>query len=248
MEQQLGLPVVNIGLHGGLSAKYMMEQVKPYLKQGDLLIMSREQDALAGDHRWNYMVGTEVPLIPTYDFSEIRVLFSDRNLFETSITSFFNTIKLYVRWHPFERRKEISSVYDRRAFKGDNMLQEYMNGNYKDALVEHRLKRPSPKSLLINGLKSYKDEFVNKGIGFYLTPAVVVEGYYKEEEIMPFWTYISEHTQIPLLSDEKNYVYEKKYFLNSHHHTNLQGRRLRTESLIQDILEKNLVDTDMNNF
>lgn len=248
MEQEFRIPVVNMALHGGLSAKYMMEQVKPYLKEGDILIMSREPDALAGDHRWNHMVGTEVSLMPTYTFSEIEVLLSDRNLFETSITSFFNTIKLYVRWHPFKKRTAISSVYDSRVFEGDNILSKYLKGSFTDTLKVHRLKKPGKKTLLIKGLKQYKVDFEKKGVRFYMTPAVVVEGYFKEAEIMPFWKYISDQTQIPLLNEDKTYVYEKKYFLNSAHHTNLKGRERRSKSLIEDISSQNLVNSNMDNF
>lgn len=248
MEQEFGIPVVNMALHGGVSAKYMIEQVKPYLMEGDILIMSREPDALAGDHRWNHVVGTEVSLMPTYTVSEISILFSDRNLFETSITSFFNTVKLYVRWHPFEKRTEISSVYDSRVFKGDNVQSEYLKGSYTDTLKLHPLRRPRQNSLLITGLKKYRAELEKKGVGFYMTQAVVVDGYFKEIEIMPFWNYISEQTEIPLLNEEKTYVYQKKYFLNSPHHTNLRGRELRTKSIIQDILNNDLVNSDMDNF
>jgi|GEM_PF-5769351 len=248
MEDKLKIPVVNMAVHGGLSVKYMMEQVKPYLREGDVLIMSREPDGLAGDHRWNYMVGTEVSLMPTYNFSEIEVLLSDRNLFETSITAFFNTIKLYVRWYPFEKRTEITSIYDSRVFKGDNVLPEYLEGSYTDTLEQHQLNRPRQNSLLITGLKNYKTELEKRGVGFYMTPAVVVEGYFIETEIMPFWGYISDQTQIPLLNEEKTYVFDKKYFLDSPHHTNLGGRELRTESFIQDISDNNLVNSDMDNF
>lgn len=248
MEQEFGMPVVNMALHGGVSVKYMMEQVKPYLQKGDILIMSREPDGLGGDHRWNYTVGTEVSLMPTYTFSEFGVLLSDRNLFETSITSFFNTIKLYVRWYPFKKRTEISSVYDSRIFEGDNMLPKYLKGSYTDTLKTHGLRRPGKNSLLINGLKEYKAKFEKNGIGFYMTPAVVVEGYFKEAEVLPFWKYISDQTQIPLLNTDKTYVYEKKYFLNSPHHTNLKGREQRTKSLTEDILSQNLVNSDMDNF
>ena len=248
MEQELGIPVVNMSLHGGLSVKYMMEQVKPYLLKGDILIMSREPDGLAGDHCWNYMVGTEVSLMPTYNFSEIKLLTTDRNLFETSVTSFFNTVKLYVRWYPFEKRKEINSVYDSRVFEEDNILPEFLKGSYVDTLKIQRLKRPGKKSLLINGLKEYKEELDKRGVVFYMTPSVVVEGYFKETELMPYWKYISNQTQIPLLNEEKTYVFAKSYFLDSPHHTNLGGRELRTESFIQDISDNNLVNSVMDNF
>lgn len=248
MEKELEIPVVNMALHGGVSAKHMMEQVKPYLNKGDILIMSREPDALAGDHRWNYMVGNEVPLMPTYSISEIKILFTDRNLFETSIITFFNTIKLYVRWHPFKKRNEISTVYDSRVFTGDNILPKYLEGSFTDTLKIHRLNRPRQNSLLTTGLKEYKQDLEKKGVAFYMTPAVVVQGYFKEAEIVPFWKYISDQTQIPLLNEEKTYVYEKKYFLNSPHHTNLRGREFRTKSFIQDILDNNLVNSRMDNF
>lgn len=248
MEKEFRTPVVNMALHGGLSAKYMMEQVKPYLDEGDILIMSREPDALAGDHRWNHMVGTEVSLMPTYTFSEMGILLSDRNLFETSTTAFFNTVKLYLKWSPFEKRSEISSVYDSRVFEGDNILPQYLSGIFTDTLNIHRLKRPGKNSLLINGLREYKKEFEKMGIELYMTPAVVAEGHFKKSEIMPFWKYISEQTTIPLLNENKSYVFEKDYFLNSPHHTNLRGRELRTKALIEDILKQNLVNSNMDNF
>jgi len=242
MERQLKIPVVNMGLHAGLPTKYLFEQVKPYLNKEDILILTSEYDSFIGGHRWANMNGTEVPKVATYDFSGVRAIISDRTLFETTTTSIFNTIKLYIKTYPLKGNKDTTSVYSLKAFKNDNLFERFINGEYKKEAViqEHKLPIPNKNSLTINELKKYKQYFDNQGVNFYLTPPVIVKGFYKENEISSFWEFLQYHTKIAMLNDEKNYTYDKQYFLNTHYHTNYKGRKLRTKSLIKDIVNKGL--------
>jgi hypothetical protein len=88
-------------------------------------------------------------------------------------------------------KKRSRSGYDSRVFDGVNILPEYLKGNSRDTLVVRRLKRPNLKSVLNQGLKTYKMEFDERVIGFHMTPAVVAKGHDKDEAIMPFWRYVS---------------------------------------------------------
>ena len=81
-----------------------------------------------------------------------------------------------------------------------------------------------------------------------MTPPVIIKGYFEEDKILPFWDFFSEKTGIPMLNSNKKYSLDKKYFFNSHYHPNYKGRKIRTEMLIEDILKKNLVNYDMDNF
>lgn len=247
MEQQLGIAVVNMALHGGIPVKYVVEQAKPYMKSGDILIFSKEYEGLR-DKDWNVVGGMEISKIATYDVSQIRVLLSDRKMFETTVPNIFNAIKKYIDLHPIKGRAEIASVYDSRAFKNDNLKAEYLSGNYKLEVKEHPLKKLDGNSPILIGLRAYKDYFDSKDVQFYLTPPVIIKGYFEEDKILPFWHFFSERTGIPLLHHNKKYSLEKKYFFNSHYHPNHLGRKVRTESLIEDILAKDIVNSDMNNF
>ncbi len=246
MEQQLNIPVVNMALHGGLPVKYIIEQVKRNLNKGDILIFSKEYEGLK-DESWNAMNGMEVSKVPTYYPSQAHTILGDRTLFESTVSGVFASIKKNIANHPIEGMGEINSVYDSRAFKRDNIMPEYIRGRYQQDSKERALTRLDKNSSLLKGLKEYKTYFDKKGILFYLTPPVVVKGYFKEASIMPFWNSFSAHTGIPLLSHVKNYTYAKKYFFNSHYHSNVIGRKIRTESLIEDIVNSGLLKDMPNN-
>ena len=44
VEEKLGYPVVNMGLHAGIGLRYMVLEVAPYLKKGDIVIIGAEYD------------------------------------------------------------------------------------------------------------------------------------------------------------------------------------------------------------
>ncbi len=240
MERRLGVPVVNMALHGGIPVKYLLEQVKPYMNKGDVLVFSKEYEGLR-DRDWNTLNGTEISKVATYDPSQVRVLLSDRTMFETTVSNVFKTIKKYIDLHPIEGRKEITSVYDARAFKKDNLRPEFIDGNYKLEVKQHELKKLEENSVVLKGLKEYKNYFDRKEVQFYLTPPVIIKGYFEEDKILPFWYFFSERTGIPMLNNNKKYSLEKKYFFNSHYHPNYNGRKIRTESLIEDLVAKGVV-------
>jgi hypothetical protein len=237
MEERLGIPVVNMSLHGGLPLKFIIEQVKNHLEQGDILILSKEYSGLK-DQYWSKMSGTELPKILTYDLTQMRILLTDRQLFESSTSGIFNTIKYYINKYPIINKKEKNSVYSYQAFNKDNLKEKFIAGAYKNKVEKHSLPEINDHAVFLKGLSEYGDYFNKKGIKFYFTPPVIIEGYYEKDEIMPFWRNVSNNSGIPLLNESKAYTYETKYFFNSHYHTNVEGRRLRTESLIQDIRQK----------
>jgi len=160
------------------------------MNSGDILILSKEYEGLK-DQYWNTMRGIELPKVAIYDLSQTYVLLSDRKLLESTIPGIFRTIEHYITRFPIEARKEVVSVYDAKAFKGDNLMSEFMVDEYTKEIEKHALHTPQKKSLVANELKKYKVYFDNKEIKFFMTPPVIVKGFYKEEGILPFWELFS---------------------------------------------------------
>jgi hypothetical protein len=48
LERELGLPVVNMGLHAGLGLRYMLDEVKPFLSKDDIVIVVPEYEQFGG--------------------------------------------------------------------------------------------------------------------------------------------------------------------------------------------------------
>jgi hypothetical protein len=234
MEKKLGVPVVNMTLHGGLPFKYILEQVKAYLNKGDILILTKEYGGLKNQY-WNKMNGIELPKIITYDLSQLKALSSDKLLFQSTLSGIFKTINFNIKRFPSWKKKLPGSVYSLGAFDEDNLKSELLIGNYEKEISKHNLPILAKDGRLAKNLQLYVKEFDKKGIGFFVTPPVIIEGYYEEKDIIPFWRLFSNATKIELLNTERTYVYPRYYFLNSHYHTNAKGREVRTKSLIKDI-------------
>ncbi len=252
MEKKLGVPVINMTLHGGLPFKYILEQVKEYLNKGDVLILTKEYGGLRNQY-WNKMNGIELPKIITYDFSQIKALSSDKLLFQSTISGIFKTINFNIKRFPSWKKKLPGSVYSLGAFDEDNLKSEMLIGNYQKEISMHNLPRLTRDSKLGKNLQIYSREFNKKGVGFFVTPPVIIDGYYNEKDIIPFWKLFSNVTEIELLNAKKTYVYHRRYFFNSHYHTNAEGREIRTKSLVEDIKNnksivlKRLLNTAQNN-
>jgi len=121
---------------------------------------------------------------------------------------------------------------------GLRLKPEFIQGKLKKKIKQKKLPIVDSNSTFVKGLKGYKKHFNDRGIDFYLTPPVLVKGYYKTDRVLPFWHKLSKFTGISMLNSNKEYVYDKKYFYNSHYHTNVEGRRIRTLSLIDDFCQK----------
>src|SRR5215212_3189169 len=50
MQDSLGLSVVNMGLYAKLGLKYMLAQVRPYIKRNDVVIVVPEYDQFYGEY------------------------------------------------------------------------------------------------------------------------------------------------------------------------------------------------------
>lgn len=48
IEEQLGLPVINMGVNAGFGLQYMLEEVEPYLRQGDIVLVVPEYEHFYG--------------------------------------------------------------------------------------------------------------------------------------------------------------------------------------------------------
>ena len=49
MQDALRMPVVNMGLYAKLGLKYMLAQVRPYIRKGDIVVVVPEYDLFYGD-------------------------------------------------------------------------------------------------------------------------------------------------------------------------------------------------------
>jgi hypothetical protein len=75
IEDSIGMPVVNMAAHAGLGLKYFLDQVREYIKPGDIVLLSLEYGQLVdGDNAAFYGGDVLVPVVVDIDRDAIKDL------------------------------------------------------------------------------------------------------------------------------------------------------------------------------
>ncbi|WP_033959534.1 hypothetical protein [Psychroserpens jangbogonensis] len=234
MENTLGIPVVNTSLHASLGPKFWIEYVKNDLKEGDILIMSSEFGMLS-KKGWYGTKSNAVPFTILFTPSKLHILFTDYSLFKNTIVGIFETIKSYWKEYPFKPTTR-QTAFDFRSFDSDNIKADFLNKTYtKKVPVKELIFHENYTSW--EKLKSEKKYFDSKNIKFYMTLPSALDEAFKIKNTTEFIKAVSEYSEIPILNNNYDYFFKRKYFFDSEYHLNYTGRRYRTKQLINDIKE-----------
>lgn len=234
MENILEVPVVNAGLHASLGPKFWIEYVKGNLKKGDILIMSPEYGML-GKKVWTGGKSKAVPITILYTPSKIPILFKDYDFFRMTTIGIFQTIKSYWKEYPF-KLSTVQSAFDLRSFDEDNVKGDFMKSVYTGKEIKNKLKFDE-RFTSWNELKEEKDYFDVKDIKFGIALPSRLDESIDINEAKAFISSISEYSGVPIVNNNTNYFFKRKYFFDTHYHLNNIGRELRTNMLINDINE-----------
>ncbi len=232
VQDSIGLPVVNLGLHAGLGLEFMLNDVKTAVKPNDIVILSIEYFLEAkGYYRLQKLAAR--------NFVSANNSFS--NNYYTDVKAYFNEelpknlstnfSKLYAL-----TSTEDNSIYSRNAFN-----------EYGD-VVRH-LEKPVPEKLkdrirltyrhwegikLLNEFADYAKAHNFKT--YFLYPAYPsVEFESNKGVISKYATDMSQELNIPILNKPEDFVLSDNSFFDSVYHLNKKGRERRTNLTIEII-------------
>jgi hypothetical protein len=238
LQKNLGVPVINMGLHGGLGLRYSLDEVVPYIKKGDVFILSPEYpqfDEPDGDL-------TLLQLLQVYP----RGL---QYLAPENIAAF---PRAFLQLSQFKRNwwgrlgfksPAFDPVYNRSAFNA--------NGD----VVSH-LTRPTPphvnfpKELRLLGatdascptiiaLNKFRQICVERGATVLLAYPAVVSDYYKQTEnlhnINLLDANLRQQTKLVVLGTPAENVYPMEDFFDAINHLTREPRSERTRRLLADL-------------
>ena len=233
METILKVPVVNMGLHGGLNTYVIIEPVLPYLKKGDVLIISREYDEKL------YGSSQEVANYFSYmPFKAKKEVYKNLNAISPILKQFATNSQNYIRNYKFEKqhlKKDGTYSYD--AFKNDNIHSSRINYEMADDLYNSfefsKLHSITDKEL-IDYYKNLKRELDKKGVKVFFSLPSIADNKFKKIDMLRYYSELSSASGIQMLSD-KTFDYSQKLMLNSEYHLNELGREDRSITLSNEL-------------
>ena len=229
------MPVVNLGLHGGLGNAFHEDIAKQNINEGDIVVVCHTE----------YLDDDTIPdpalAWITYDYNkEVFPIFRTKdyiNMLRAYPTYVKKSMLLWITGSG----NEIPDIpYSRTAF---NEYGDVIHRSSDSLVDDEYFENFSESAPLINDICVDRLNVLNdycRERGAYL----VVAGYpiamgeysdYKEEAYIAFQENLEESLNCPVISNFTEYFFPYDYFYDTNFHLNDRGVQVRTAQLISDI-------------
>jgi len=255
--KQLGMPVINFGLHAGLRLDKIFKEVSAVVESGDLLVLALEpyyydcatsfsawqvNNIVGWDHdAWNDMSYLEksrfISSVSPTLFANMLLANFEKNFYPSAVSDRLATMdqsKVLSRFHS----RVISSSFEYSAYQLDHLgdMQQAEGSTFSGKSFD--VKRPLH---VCDGTKNYLIDFVSdmreKGVQVYFANTPYIASDVKMDEIEKGESgFLEELSTVGVMIDQrKDLFFDRKYFFNTDLHLNTEGRRLRTDSFIKAV-------------
>jgi hypothetical protein len=235
IENEMSIPVVNFGLHGGLGLQFMLNELKNVAKEGDIVFLSIEY-YLSSEGEYALKKSTSNLFAEAKNY----YAFDLKNEINSDIDRTRRNIKSYLKG-------EISAI----NIQAENQVYSRKSFNKYGDIVAH-LDLPPAISLNGRSLFSYQywygiqdiNEFAafakSKHISVFFLYTNFPKTEYDKNKIVidKYATDLSTNLQVEILNKPEDFVFPDSLFYDTIYHLNRKGREDRTQRLIE-ILKSN---------
>lgn len=244
MHDSLNVNVVNMGLYAKLGLRYMLAQVKPYIRAGDVVVIVPEYDQFYGKYaEGDYTLNTALLYAPadriadfikSYSFVDVvlrpRVEDTRRAFLHVAAAAFKSEDK-YVPHY-------VDSVYSRYSFN-----------QYGDMTAHLGRRSFPPDSIYVGKLPPAKDfsraplDEINdigdvarsrRAQAYFLFPSYMDRAYNANAaEIAALEQRLAKGMRIPILGGPRDFTFPASWFFDTRFHLNERGRGPRTVKMIE---------------
>ncbi|MBO5564353.1 MAG: hypothetical protein J5935_01930 [Lachnospiraceae bacterium] len=237
LEELTGLPVVNMGLYGGLGDLFQSQLVRSDLHEGDIVLLGYEYNWIDAPSFSKLLVDTVMSGID-HHIDMYRVI-PFRNLPEVIgyLPSYYAEKKEYAK-HPGEDVHHTLFDADGRLLQARpaSRITDYANQPEVHNPVSLEGAVLSPES--IRYLKDFHAFAQKKKAQLFFTAppflAEAVEGDAAAFDLLPQLE--EEQIGIPYISTPSDYLFPAEWMYDTVYHCNDEGAQIRTERLAEDLM------------
>jgi len=238
LEKETGMPVVNFGLYASLGTKLMLEMAKNYINEGDIVIVSPEQDRQTlsnyfnADMTWRAFDG---------HFDYLRFL--DKQDLSDMAGSYLGFVHEKCANLSSGRSLSVSGVYSADSFNEYGDIEYRRTSNTMFGAFDANTVISFDKDVISDDFIEYLNAFAKdagkKGarvcFGFCPMNRAALEEGTDSEKIYEYFSYLSEKLDLEIISDPETYIMDSGWFYDSNFHLNDAGAILHTVHLAKDI-------------
>jgi hypothetical protein len=246
IKKATGYNIINMGLHGGLGLIYSMDELKHYLKAGDIVIFVPDYTHYAGTG-----IGDNTLVEVTILMPWLICYYSREN-----IMPFISNIPLTFQRRmrgllspspelPTHRRSGFNEYGDNEGhigvvppeFKGKDFIAKYIPQAAKLNITRFLPERVNDE--LVRQMNTFSAYCAARGVKVYLTFSPLLENDRPKQEALlkKLEKDMRDRIHMTFFGDAPSYIYPRSYFFDNEFHLNGNGRAVRTRHLIETMKE-----------
>lgn len=234
LEEAMGMPVVNMGMHGGIGNPFNEQAAVQNIHEGDIVIISYSNFA-DGD-----IIKNPGPAWITIENHPALWKYIRLKDWPSMIKAYPTYLKDCLDlWSQGIGNMDSGTEYSRLQFNeyGDNIYDRPALIISDEELAEAHI--PEIGDETIDRLNKLNQTLQEKGATLLVTPYPTPVTSYTPpvEEYVAFSDQIEERLDFPLIGRYEDYRMDKNLFYNTYLHLNNEGKQLRTQMLIDDLQE-----------
>lgn len=238
IEAAFGMPVVNMGLHGGLGNAFHERMATLNVHEGDIYIICHTDFSDSG-----YMEPAEADLawITLEDHFNLWRILRKEDI-RPMVEAFPNYLKRCITlWINGEGNKKDATL----DFYNRSVLNEYGDISWDDTGLEYQaldwnktdISVPSISDnvvLRLNELNMYLEE---RGATMVIAAYPIADSFNTPDLdlYIKFQDELSDKLDAAVISNYADYFYPERFFFNTKFHLNNEGKSVRTQQLIADL-------------
>lgn len=230
IEEAMDMPVINMGLHGGLGNAFHENMAKLNVTEGDIYVIchSAYNDGMAISDpvlAWT-TIENHYKLWKILDLKDFQLMAEKFPVYLKKC------LDLYISG---EGNADNGGVYSRSAFNkyGDVFLERY-GSNY---IFDSTVSIPGISEDDINRINKLNKYLNDRGANLVIAGYPIGNGELTvdAEEFVGFQEQLKKQLDCDIISNYVDYMFDYSYFYNTNLHLNTYGAKIRTDQLISDL-------------
>lgn len=237
IEEAFDMPVVNMGLHGGLDNAFHENMAKLNVQEGDIYIICHHTFADDGK-----IDDVELAWITVENHTELWQLMNRQDITSMCMGLPSYMKKASVLWGLGLISKEAAKNYNAEtdACYSRDAFNEYGDVAYpreEGTFVFKEQSLPEINDTCVNRLNELNSYLKKRGATMVVAGYPIGKGEFTppEEDFVSFRQELQGRLDCQVISDYRDYFFDYDYFYNSFLHLTTEGAKLRTEQLIKDL-------------
>lgn len=246
VEESFGVPSVNMAIHAGLRAEYILDRLKATLKKGDMVILPFEYSNFGYEREPSitlnkYLLSYDKKYLKEhYSFVEQLKILSSISIVDLSNSILFGTNPKEVATQKIEYLKNIN-------LNGD-MLNMTEHDSLKTKKTAFKLPQPFDKETIgLLAIKEFNTYCKQEGIHLFITfPNIIKDKAYSTKKYQAYFNHLLHYfkaAKIGVIGTPEDAMYPKHLFFDSEYHLISKGSDIRTEDFIEMMKQNNEVRT-----